>query len=90
MIPKGKIIAVLERILGRDLVRFLRVMRNDYDFSISFVQNMRKIQGLHAIGKYYGTDKYKATHAFSGQSYLDIFAKYFEPVRKKKISILEK
>lgn len=42
---------------------------------------------LHEIGFSHGTDK--AHHKFNGESYLDVYANYFEPIRQSVSALLE-
>lgn len=44
---------------------------------------------LAAMGKRHGTDKGIAHHTFMGESYLDVYEKYFAPIRDKEINFLE-
>jgi hypothetical protein len=44
---------------------------------------------LSMLGMLYGTDKHNKWHTFHNVSYLDVYEKYFSPIRKKKVSILE-
>jgi len=44
---------------------------------------------LHEIGLRHGTDKADDNHAFKGESYLHVYAQYFQPIRALPISFLE-
>ena len=44
---------------------------------------------LKLCGIYHLTDKFDENHTFSGLSYLDIYEKYFQKLKNKRISIFE-
>ena len=44
---------------------------------------------LHELGIKHGTDKVDQWHTFRGNSYLDVYEKYFSPLKDKSINILE-
>lgn len=44
---------------------------------------------LRDLGHRHKTDKVDVHHTFKGETYMEVYAKYFEPIRDKPISILE-
>ena len=44
---------------------------------------------LHEMGKLHGTDKWDRSHTFLGESYLDVYERYLEPLRGTQINVLE-
>lgn len=44
---------------------------------------------LNNLGRSHSTDKFDKNHTFQGLSYLDVYEKYFQPLQKEPISILE-
>jgi hypothetical protein len=44
---------------------------------------------LHDLGLKHGTDKCDASHRFEGESYLDVYERYLDPLRGNKINLLE-
>jgi len=47
------------------------------------------MDSLHIIGKSYNCDKSDDHHTFEGESYFDIYEKYFSKLRDKNINFLE-
>lgn len=72
-------------ILGESVYRKLGVLRHR---SVITLQYGFK-PSLQAVGIYNRTDKFSENHSYAGLSYLDIYEKYFEPFRNKKVSVLE-
>lgn len=50
---------------------------------------MEGMKTLHEIGRECGTDKARGAHVWRGQSYMDIYDKYFAPMREEAIGIIE-
>ena len=44
---------------------------------------------LHQLGIRYGTDKWNEYHTYKGVSYLDVYEKYFAPIRRERLNVLE-
>ena len=44
---------------------------------------------LDQLGRRHGTDKWDASHSFLGESYLDVYERYLEPIRLQPLTVLE-
>ena len=73
-----------------DKLRRLRrwVRRSTFGLRYNFMKTLRDPQ-LPEIGKYHGTDKGDESHTFMGLSALDVYEKYFRPLRDDALSVLE-
>ena len=74
-----------KNILGESIYRKLVKLRNRIAFAIKFGYK----PSLQAVGIYHQTDKCNEFHSFAGWSYLDIYEKYFEQYRNKRVSVFE-
>jgi hypothetical protein len=82
----------LERALGRKRMTQARAVRRAVEAPVFYVKHViTKPTGghrLHEIGRFCGTDKADKEHTFY-LSYLDVYERYFEPLRDESISVLE-
>jgi hypothetical protein len=82
----------LEKALGRKRITQARAIRRAAESPVFYVKHVISKpparQRLHEIGRFCGTDKADDEHTFY-LSYLDVYERYFEPIRDESIRILE-
>jgi len=83
MQTKLKVIA--KNILKESIYRKLSNLQQSIKFVIKYGFKSK----LKLFGILHLTDKFDENHIFSGLSYLDIYEKYFEQFRNKRLSIFE-
>jgi hypothetical protein len=82
----------LEKVLGRKRITQARAIRRAAESPVFYVKHVitkpHVRHRLHEIGRFCGTDKADEEHTFY-LSYLDVYERYFEPIRDEPIRILE-
>ena len=82
----------LENALGSKRMTQARAVRRAAKSPVFYIKHVvaKPPEGhrLHDIGKFYGTDKADERHSFY-LSFLDVYERYFEPMRDKPIRVLE-
>jgi spermidine synthase len=76
----------VRNLVGRNAYEKLSVMKKRVIFQ---GKHLFRSPVLADLGRVYWTDKVDSEHTFGGMSYLDIYEKYFGPLRHKQIHVLE-
>lgn len=79
----------------KDIIKINKITRTLIYKPYSWLRNKKiekirqKSSDLNKIGLMYGTDKSDNSHTYNNLTYLDIYEKYFSPIRFEKLKIVE-